>query len=769
MTTMNTLDERLLPVLSLLPLLIDIAVRSTVLLALTAAVVAVLSRRHGGGASASLRHLVWTLGLACALLLPLLSCALPGWHIALLPPAPPVTQGERAWGAAREPDLSAPVAATAPLPAAPASGSPASPASPASSASSAVRDGGNDAPRVSVGYVYLVLIWAAGALFALVKLAQAMAVLRRLERRHSVPVAEPRLLQAVAEATATMGIARPVALRQALASMPAMKVPLTYGALRPVIVLPADTADWPPERLRAALLHELAHVRRWDWVVQMLAQVVRAFYWFHPLAWLALAWVRVESENACDDLVLAAGMPARDYARHLVDVALGARDRSHNHPALTVTAAGIRTGSVAMVQTPKVEKRVRTILAPGRNRAEVTSALCAAALASAAAVLFAGAVVRLTATRAEAKFQALPPLPIAGGTRAVAVAAATATARAHRAAQAGGASREPQFPKDGRSPAGVVRLEEVVFKPIGGQNFPVATEPLLEQQVHLTPGGGELSVVQRRTNEVLWRGPVSEARFVLETVAAVHTLKHASSGRALWSDAADVAAPDLLLNKSAGGKARLLGKDGTTLWSGDLGPSPGGSSSQQRDGTLQISSSGVLITGSEGVFSVYSDPNGPARPAPMPMRPGMMRPAPVPMRPGPNARLLWSGKLPTRPTILIREGHRFHFTGPNRGESGSDRVVEVSFSAEVGQVTIADLQEKTLGTLAVDILRIKNEMRTTGQAVTTSWTVRPLTQEAELAATARGTVLLTYRDSVGDIFRRSKVYRDEKGSGTISN
>ena len=129
----------------------------------------------------------------------------------------------------------------------------------------------------------------------------------------------------------------------------------------------------------------MAHVRRPDWPLQVIAHSVRSLYWFNPLVWLAARRLRAEAEAACDDLVLGAGLSAPDYARHLLDVALSAR-RSRR----------VGWGAVAMAQSLKVEGRLRAVLAH-HSRRPVTRRAAVSSLAAALLIALPLAALRLVA------------------------------------------------------------------------------------------------------------------------------------------------------------------------------------------------------------------------------------------------------------------------------------------------------------------------------------------------------------------------------------
>src|SRR4029078_11189598 len=85
-------------------------------------------------------------------------------------------------------------------------------------------------------------------------------------------------------------------------------MPMTWGVRRPRVLLPAAARDWPADRLRAVLAHELAHIARADGLVHLVAQLACAVYWFHPLFWTAERALGRETELAADDDELGRGL-----------------------------------------------------------------------------------------------------------------------------------------------------------------------------------------------------------------------------------------------------------------------------------------------------------------------------------------------------------------------------------------------------------------------------------------------------------------------------
>lgn len=102
----------------------------------------------------------------------------------------------------------------------------------------------------------------------------------------------------------------------------ALSSPVVCGLFSTLIALPMSSRTWSQRDMQRALVHELAHLRRGDVLVQALARAVCAAYWFHPLVWSCWRQLRLEAERACDDAVLTRFEPS-DYASQLIRIARG--------------------------------------------------------------------------------------------------------------------------------------------------------------------------------------------------------------------------------------------------------------------------------------------------------------------------------------------------------------------------------------------------------------------------------------------------------------
>jgi TonB family protein len=197
----------------------------------------------------------------------------------------------------------------------------------------------------------LLATWLAGAACGVLLLAAGFTRLKRLARTaHAIGEGPWRTI--CDELTAREGLRR---VRLLQSDRPTLLV--TWGLRAPRILLPAGAAGWTPDRIRIVLAHELAHAARGDWAIQTIAELLRAIYWFNPLFWLASRHLRRESELACDDAVIAAGVEPTEYASQLVAIAR----ELHGQPHAWVPAA-------AIVGPSHFERRITAMLNAQLNR-----------------------------------------------------------------------------------------------------------------------------------------------------------------------------------------------------------------------------------------------------------------------------------------------------------------------------------------------------------------------------------------------------------------
>jgi beta-lactamase regulating signal transducer with metallopeptidase domain len=154
------------------------------------------------------------------------------------------------------------------------------------------------------------LVWIAGAGILLARFLVGLCELRRL-RIASRPLSDDGLLAGLGGP----GHGRRVSLLES----ETIGAPVTWGIIRPVILVPARFEHLPPEHRTQVLCHELAHIQGHDFLLRVLAEVARAVIWFQPLMWIARRQLREEQELACDDRVVAAGGKSSAYAKLLLD------------------------------------------------------------------------------------------------------------------------------------------------------------------------------------------------------------------------------------------------------------------------------------------------------------------------------------------------------------------------------------------------------------------------------------------------------------------
>ncbi len=99
---------------------------------------------------------------------------------------------------------------------------------------------------------------------------------------------------------------------------PKVSSPLTWGIFRHRIIFPLAANGWSEELLQQAISHELGHVQRGDWIVQIIARSAISLYWINPLAWLAHRMLLIETEKACDDVAVENSGSPLSYAQNLL-------------------------------------------------------------------------------------------------------------------------------------------------------------------------------------------------------------------------------------------------------------------------------------------------------------------------------------------------------------------------------------------------------------------------------------------------------------------
>ncbi len=330
--------------------LAELLVKSSILLGIALAASYLLKKR-----APSLRHSILAVCITGLLVLPILTIAVPGWQLRILPALEPVTEHlvseqlieyrivpiveKSIHSEASDKPLVWHSAAVTPPPRPPLP------------------------PEEKADILPFVLpaAWFLGVLFLSIRIIAGLIGVSRLTR-FGVSLSENpwRLLYRLFMRKS------PIKRHVKLVKNRKVPVPMTWGVLNPVVLMPQDSASWSLHQCSSVLFHELAHVKRGDFLVRILARIACTVFWFNPLAWLAYRDMIRQQELACDQMVLQAGIKPSTYASSLLQVKLAAAG-SHRLAAAAVGMAGDsaldeRLTTILEKQTTHREVNMRTKL-----------------------------------------------------------------------------------------------------------------------------------------------------------------------------------------------------------------------------------------------------------------------------------------------------------------------------------------------------------------------------------------------------------------------
>jgi beta-lactamase regulating signal transducer with metallopeptidase domain len=221
--------------------------------------------------------------------------------------------------------------------------------------------------------LFVFIAWALGAGLAMARLALGLWRLRCLHRSCTAIVVadlDPAVRNTVDAITASGALTKSVTI----ATSECVRVPAAIGFWKRMIVLPTwALQELPPDDLNAILLHEFAHLQRWDDWTNLLQKMVRALFFFHPAVWWIENRLTLEREMACDDIVLAQASSPRAYASSLISLA----EKLHR-------TRGLALAQALLSRMNQMSRRVTQILDAKRPK---TIAVAKPALALSAALL----------------------------------------------------------------------------------------------------------------------------------------------------------------------------------------------------------------------------------------------------------------------------------------------------------------------------------------------------------------------------------------------
>lgn len=196
----------------------------------------------------------------------------------------------------------------------------------------------------------LILVWVGVAVILPLRLLIHVLRVGRIAGR-AWESHDTEVLSITESLCAGLGIKR----RVRVISSDEVTMPFCWGLFRPTIILPESADEWPVDQKRSVLLHELAHVKRYDYPLHLLIEIVRAIYWLNPVVWYAARRAAMDRERACDDIALCEGTPSDEYAGHLLYIA-------------RLQLEGVPMGATSLAGEPGLFERVRSVMNRRLNR-----------------------------------------------------------------------------------------------------------------------------------------------------------------------------------------------------------------------------------------------------------------------------------------------------------------------------------------------------------------------------------------------------------------
>jgi hypothetical protein len=257
-------------------------------------------------------------------------------------------------------------------------------------------------------------------------------------------------------------------------------------------------------------------------------------------------------------------------------------------------------------------------------------------------------------------------------------------------------SQIPKFPSTGPNPDGKVTMADIEFVPVRR----LVPGPFFAH-IDASYAKGDLQLSNPGAEKPFWTGPIEKAKFVEDIADAVHTIWD-RTGKVIWSNANERGKPDLLIQRSTSGQTEIHGKNGALLWSRPIPLSSGWTWSKSKGrGQVTIKIAGLTMEGRNGAFTITDS----------------------------NKTRLWSGTLPTNPSVLFRYGNKYDYSGESGSESGQNIVRSVHVETEPLQITFSNSLGKVLGQ-------------------------RPFE---------------TIKDKTGQITKRGKLFREVNGNGVATD